>query len=57
MSIDKTRLKQVDEATPESYVGLKEAVDKGYKKFLKKYNLEPREPFRYGRIDKDDPKQ
>lgn len=47
----------MDEATPESYVGLKKAVDKGYKKFLKKHNLEAREPFRFGRFDKDIPKQ
>ena len=57
MNTDKNRLKQVDEATPESYAGLKKAVDAGYKKFLKKHNLEPREPFHYGRIDKDNPKR
>ena len=57
MAKPSSKLKQLDEATPESYAGLKKAVDKGYKKFLKKYNLEPREPFRYGRIDKDNPKR
>ena len=54
-----TKLKQVDEATPDaSFAGLKKAVDEGYKKFLKKRNLEPtREPFQYGKVDKNKPKQ
>ena len=51
------RLDQVDEPSPTSYAGLKKAVDEGYKKFLKKRNLEPREPFHYGKFDKDKPER
>tara|TARA_Y100000310_G_scaffold305320_1_gene345362 strand:+ start:8733 stop:8909 length:177 start_codon:yes stop_codon:yes gene_type:complete len=58
MSKHTDKLDQVDEATPDSsYAGLKKAVDEGYKKFLKKRNLESREPFHYGKFDKDKPKR
>tara|TARA_Y100001963_G_scaffold145410_1_gene218989 strand:- start:809 stop:994 length:186 start_codon:yes stop_codon:yes gene_type:complete len=52
-------IKQVDEAVPdESFTNLKRDVDRGYKKFLEKRNLQAREPFAYGknleRVDRED---
>jgi len=42
-------LEQASEAVPdESFTNLKKDVDRGYKKFLEKRNLQAREPFAYG---------
>ena len=57
----KQKIEQVSDAIPDkAYAGIKEDVDRGYKKFLEKRNMAPREPFAYGknlgnfkRVDKD----